>query len=136
MNIHDIESKRKCKEAMKMNFKDELKAWAELTIALAILIMAIGFIYTMSQIPKELRGGIIKKIDDYQAATDARADQLEKNFDIHMKELDKKQNKYLTQMEVLCNQTKLQGTNTQEYSPKPRIGRNLGYIYSSPASSR
>lgn len=130
MSIHDIESQRKCKEAMKMNFRDELRAWAEVIIAAAILIMVIGFIYTMSQIPKELRGGIYKSINDHYYAIDDRANKLEANFDKHMKELEKREQKQYNKLEALCNQIKLQGTSTPESSQKPRTGRNRGYIYS------
>jgi uncharacterized membrane-anchored protein YhcB (DUF1043 family) len=131
MDFYDLESKRKCEEAIRMNKEQELRAWAEIIIAIAILVVAVGFIYNLSKIPKELRSGIYKQITDYKSSIENRADQLESAFDNHMKELDKKQNRYLKQMETLCNQTKSQGISTKESSQQSQTYRNRGYISSS-----
>lgn len=127
MNIHDIESQRKCEEAIRMNKQQELRAWAEIIIAIAILIASIGFIYNLSNIPKELRGGIYKRIQEYKEDSDYRADSLEKNFDRHTAILTNQYRK----LETLCNQTKSQGINTKESSQQSQTYRNRGYISSS-----
>lgn len=92
--------------------------WALVFLA---FIMVFGFCHTMSQIPRELRGGIYSRIDGYRVDIDNRVNILEKTFDKHTAILTNK----FKELETKCSS---QGN----YLISPTSHKNRGYTYSRP----
>lgn len=128
MKIHDIESQRKCEEA-KSNCSQCNGNSLLITLVIALLMIFFG-IAALQRVDQNYNYFIANLLHEQEekfsmikrTSIDIR---MLRNENIMLR-------KKIIRMERLCNQTKLQGTNTQESYPKPRTGQNLGYIYSSP----